>query len=323
MPKEKHIQSYNGRLYVGGFSNEISFSSEPVAGAITWNTSLDTAIIGSSDESITGLTTMFNLLIVFKTNSIWSWNETSSNEIASIGCKSSKSIQKIGNSLYWINNNGIYKWSGGEPILISKKVQPFLDGIENEQALRATISTVYNLEYRVYVGNVTVDGYEYKNTWLCFDTIKEKWYIRCTGDDVTSSITYNPFGGQETLFGSSNGYVYEFANSLDEIYNDDNMEIDSFFITHNLDHGSPSTINNNPEITVFSENPQGMKMAIQIDNSGHFDTNNVSILNKNIEEIQLNASGRRFKYKFYESSRNASWKFEGFVVDIKEKEDRR
>ena len=63
-------------------------------------------------------------------------------------------------------------------------------------------------------------------------------------------------------------------------------------------------------------------MAIQTDNSGVFNKNNISILNKNVESKDLNASGNRFKYKFYEKSSNKSCQFEGFIVDIQEKENK-
>ena len=328
MPKAKDVTRYNDLLYVANvdvsgtkYPNRAYYCDDPVDNAITWD-NLDKKFLefGQDDgDEIIGTVDALNRYIVFKKYSTWTWDETDKIKVLDIGCDSKKSIKVISKLPYWYNKNGIWRWAGGKEQLISKKVQPFIDAITIDP-----IAVQYNMEYRLFIGTVTVDGTTYVNTWLCFDTLTEKFYIRCTADVAKSACTYieSDTKKRRAYFGNNDGYVMIFATDIDNVYSDNGNEIDAFFITNNLDHGSAATVNNNPHITIFSKNPQGMKMAIQTDNSGVFNKNNISILNKNVESKDLNASGNRFKYKFYEKSANKSCQFEGFIVDIQEKESK-
>jgi len=330
-PQGRHIIEYKDRLYVGnckisglsGYGRHyVRFSSPPVSGGITWNSD-DSFNVGSAREMIMGMAKIFDRLIIFKETSMWSYDGTSLRKEAEIGCVSEKSIQVTGSSLIWANTAGIWRWSGGEPQLISKKIQPFIT--ETVGYLNNSFSVLDGNVYTLYLNriNITIDEYEYTHTWVCFDTITEKFYIKCSyHEPLCVAKKHYSFSEYITLFGDKDGFIYEFAKEGDDIYSHDGNPIDSFFVTQSLDHGSPTTINVNPEMTIFSKNPQGMKMAIQTDNSNNFDKDNVVILKKNIETKQLNTSGSLFKYKFYENSVN-DWSFNGFVVDVKEREDRK
>jgi len=50
---------------------------------------------------------------------MWSWDETNLKKIADVGCDSYKSIQVINGILYWANRNGIWRWNGSLPQLIT------------------------------------------------------------------------------------------------------------------------------------------------------------------------------------------------------------
>lgn len=321
MAKGKYIVKYRDLLYVLNcyitttkYSSRAYFCSTPTAGAITWTVATDFIEFGYDDgDEITGGCEAFDRLIVFKHFSMWKYDETERKQIADIGCDSFKSIVKVDGIPYWFNRFGIWRWGGAQPQLISNKVGLFIDAI-TQTNLANCIGVQYNREYRLFIGDVTVNGISYTNTWLCFDTQKEKWYVRCTFNTVKSASLFIEASKQRTYFGDDDGYVYKFANKVDNIYSDNGNEIDSFFVTNNLDLGAPEIKKFTNHMTVFSKNPQGMTMSVDKDNLDTYNAGRNIVLNKNIEDLDIASEGYRYRFKFTEKSKNQSWEFEGFVI---------
>jgi hypothetical protein len=61
---------------------------------------------------------------------MWTYDEVSRKKVADIGCNSYKTIKVINGVLYWANRDGIWRWAGDLPQLISGKVQPFIDNAD-------------------------------------------------------------------------------------------------------------------------------------------------------------------------------------------------
>ena len=168
---------------------------------------------------------------------------------------------------------------------------------------------------------ITVEGETYTNCWICFDTRREKFYIRCTAEYVASAAQYVESGKKRAYFGDTDGFVMKFATDVDSVYEDNGQDINSFFTTNALDHGQPETIKHTSNITTFTENPQGMKIGVEADNSGVFKSSG-QVLNKNVENYNVSQSANRFKYKFNETSQNQPWVFNGFVIETEIKEEK-
>lgn len=328
MPQGKFIVRYRDLLYVLHTYEDSTlypsrgyFCDEPTAGAIGWTTSTRFVEFGYDDgDEITGGVESLDRLIVFKHYSMWKYDEVERKKISDIGCDSYRSINKINNVLYWFNRGGVYRWAGDVPQLISGKVQKFIDAID-QTTISDTIAGTYNeFEYRLFIGTVTVDGITYTNCSVCFDTQKEKWYIRSTFNSIKSMANYEESGKRRLYFGDDDGFVYKFADKVDEIYADDGNEIDSFFITKALDYGIPESRKFNNEITVFSNYAAGMKCAVEKDNIGVFKEENIPILVKNVHCIDISAEANRYRYKFYEKSNSRSWEFEGIVAEVNQTE---
>lgn len=329
MPQGKYIKAYNDLLYVGHsrtggvtYSSRVYFSDEPTAGAIAW-TGIATNWVefGQNDgDEITGLAVCANRLIVFKHYSMWRYDETNKVKIADVGCDSFRSIININGVLYFTNRQGAWRWTGGMPELLSVKAQEYFDAV-TQTTLPNQIGVCYNeSEYRVFLGNLTVNEYTYTNAWFCWDTIREKCYIRCTYDIVKAACTYVDSSVRRAYFGNDNGYVFKFATPVDQVYSDNGSHIDSFFITKALDHGVPEDVKFTTHLAIFSNYAVGMKCAVQKDNEIAFREANIPILKKNIEQIDISGSANRFRYKFYEKGLGRSWEFEGFCImtEIKE-----
>lgn len=328
MAQGKYIIEYRDLLYVlhaktGGtiYPSRAYYSGEPTAGAITWTPSTDFIEFGQDDgDQITGGVEALDRLIVFKQYSMWKWDEVEKRRIAGVGCDSYRSIIKVFDIPYWFNQQGIWRWGGDKPQLISSKVQPFIDAIDQEK-LGEVIGVQHEYEYRCFIGDVTVEGTTYNNTWICFDTRREKVYIRCTYDEVKSAATYVESGIKRAYFGNDDGYVMKFATKVDEVYADNDNEIDSFFVTNNLDFDAPDIRKENSHMTVYTKNAQGLNMMVDPDNKDLFEEGRGQILNNNVEGLNTNASGYRFRFKFTENSTIRGWQFEGFIVETNIKEE--
>jgi hypothetical protein len=331
MPQGKFIVRYRDLLYVlypknSGtvYPSRAYYCDEPVGGTIGWTgLTVNFVEFGYDDgDEITGGAEALDRLVVFKHYSMWKYDESSVIKIADVGCDSYRSIVNIKGILYWTNRQGAWRWTGSQPEFISAKAQPFFDAIDQTK-LNEQVACIYNEdEYRVFIGDVTVDEITYSNAWYCFNTRTERQYIRCTYNEVKSCCTYIESGARRAYFGDDDGYVYKFATAVDGVYADNGQEIDSFFITKALDHGVPEDTKFTNHMTVFSNYAVGMQIAVEKDNAKVYSQENVPVLSNNIEHIDLTASANRFRYKFYEKGTSKSWELEGFVIrtDLKEQE---
>jgi len=334
-PKAKYIVTFRDFLYVlncevGGtkYPSRAYYCDYPTNKTVVWNTTEFLEEYGQDDgDVITGAAEACDRLIVFKTYSMWKDDRSTQKKIADVGCDSYRSIKVIQDTVYWFNRHGFYRWSGSTPQLISERAKEYIDGIDPTKLDQVVACEFYKGEYRAYIGNVTVNKILYHNAWFCFDTIRERCYIRCTywdastSDTVKAAVNYMEGGQRRAYFGDNNGYLYKFAEKADRIFADDGHEIDSFFETKLLDHGVPEDVKFTNHLTVFTKNNHGMKVAVDKDNMGEFSEDNEDTLNQNVQQVEIAGSANRFKYRFYEKSDGLSWEFEGFVVETQIKEE--
>jgi hypothetical protein len=335
MPKGKFAVVYRDLLYV--LNCEVSstkyptrayYCNDPVAGAITWNNVENFKDFGKDDgDVITGGATAVDRMVVFKKFSMWKWDESTVKKIADVGCDSYRSIKVIHDTIYWFNRYGFWRWNGSSPVLISERAKEYIDAIDSAKYDNIVAAEYYKGEYRAYLGHLTVNGRIYKNAWFCFDTIRERCYIRCTfysstTDDIVSVAgEYIENGKKRAYFGDGAGYLYKFAEKADGVYADDDNEIDSFFETKLLDHGVPEDTKFTNHMTVFSKNNYGMKVSVDADNKNVFAEDNKELPKSNIQQVEIHASANRFRYHFYEKGKGLSWQFEGMVIETQIKEE--
>lgn len=325
MPQGKYIIVYRDILYVlncyvgsTAYPSRVYYCGEPEAGAISWTPATDFLAIGQEDgDEITGACVAYDRLVVFKDHSMWKYDENSVSMIADIGCDAYKSIVNMFGVPYWFSRNGIYRWGGSLPQMVSGKVQLFIDAVTD---FTKVIAVKHDFEYRVHIGTVTVEGIVYSNCWLCFDVRKEKWYVRCTYHTPTSASTYLISNVKRAYFGTSNGFVQKFATKVDAVYSDDGYDIDSFFITSNYDFGNASAAKFNSHISTFAKNCQGLKCVVDADNKDQFDAAGVQMLS-NYDGFHIGTMGTRYRFKIYEKSSNKSWEFEGFLITTENMEE--
>ena len=326
MPRGRYIVRYRDLPYVlyakigsDVYPSRAYFPDPPVNMALpvgSWNDPYHFEEFWQDDgDQITWGASAYDRLVVFKTHSMWVHDQETTKKIADIGCDSHKSIKVVWGILYWANRDGIWRWAGDLPQLISGKIQPFFDAT-NQSNLSKMVASNQWFEYRLFVGDVTIDWNEYKNAWICFDVRREKFYIRSTGHKGLSCENYIEDDKYRMYFGSDNGNVYKQSKYIDGINMDDDKEIDYFFITNHLDLWAPEVNKIAPEIYFFTHNCSWMKYVFDVNRKMEFNQSFWQISESNMWTAEIGPTANRFAIKFYWKDKDKPFEFEWFVIEV-------
>lgn len=227
----KFCAVFQDRVYVahGGTSNRsrLWFSSLPSAGAITWDTANDWVDINPDDgEEITGLENNGNRLIIYKGNSMyrWSFGQVEPDRIIGVGTYAQESIKTnfdLGVT-FFANPHGVYAYTTGRPKLISRKIQPLIDVVEDWADICAEVDDDH---YYLSVGRLVTPGginnsttlgtKTYSNVVLVYHVSLDAWTMYTMGRRITvmSQWTPNDDKIQKIMVGTTSvGTVYQLSN---------------------------------------------------------------------------------------------------------------
>ena len=214
MPQAKYIRRYRDRLYIANCYNaanqpfRIYYSSVPSAGAITWTVATDFIDVDFSEE-LTGLGSNWDRLIAFTEKSAYIYDQSSFKKQWEQGGYH-RTIDNSGPYMLFANNNGVWVSTGGQPENISGNV---IDFFRNSNP-STWMAKVVDEEYRIYVGNVTVNGISYSNCLLTFNIPSRAWRTRELYNPITSMECVTRSGQERLSFGSS-AFVYDLGKLSD------------------------------------------------------------------------------------------------------------
>lgn len=210
---------FQDRVYLAnGISSNLSrlwYSSLPSAGAITWTTASDFIDINPDDgDQITALENNGNRLLIFKRRSLyrWTFGQVEPDRLIGVGTSSQESVKTnfdVGIT-FFANQFGVYAYTTGRPKLISRKIQPFIDGVSDWAEVYGEVDRDH---YYLFVGNVTVDGRSYVNTMLVYNIPLDAWVVYTLGDKVTwmsRFIVTQPI--EKIYLGGNTGKTYLFLD---------------------------------------------------------------------------------------------------------------
>lgn len=215
-PQAKYAVVYKERVYVAGFSPNFStvwFSD--IGNSESWNPNSQFDINANDGDQITGLTVLGDSLLIFKENSIWEVQVDQQNVVSfkrlfaqSVGTTSFKSIVNINNVLYFFDRNGVWAIFQRYPELISAKVQPFIDAIQDPYNV---VAWGWKNKYFLYVGDIQYQDRFFKNVVLVYDTVYNQWTFRTFAHKIFSAQDFIKSDQTKTLYlGSSDNNTLEF-----------------------------------------------------------------------------------------------------------------
>ncbi len=307
----KYGRVYQDRLYFANASanqSRVYFSSVPVAGSISF-TSTDWLDVNPEDgQTITGLDENSGRLLIFKDNSMFRWNgySTEADPIIDIGTPSQESVKTINSITYFFNRYGVYVYDGSMPYLISRKIQDWIDGID-QSALGDVTAEVDNDHYYLAVGNVTIGTDTYTNVTLVYHIPLKAWTIWTTGDKPTFFGHYYSSGARYISFGDSNGEVFRINNGN----SDDTADIPVNIETKQYDLQTPEEEKRWTETYLITDKARGLvEVGAKIDNDS---IKTIGYVKDDVTRLPADLTGKKISITLSESGMGEQWSFNQLI----------
>ena len=174
----KHIAVYKSRIYLGDVKQGTeSFPSRVIYSGVSTHDFDGSSFIDDFGEPITALKEYSGSLFFFSENKLAAYDEYKLQTIpGNFGTTSSHSVQTVQSNLVWYNRSGVYMYAGGmAPQNISKRVQSWIEAIVDPHSVTAGVDS--QERYNLYIGDVTVEGVNYKDVVLRYDLSLNAWDI--------------------------------------------------------------------------------------------------------------------------------------------------
>lgn len=235
---------FQDRVYLanGGSANtsRVWYSSLPSGGAITWDTANDYFDVNPDDgDEVTALENNGNRLLIFKHRALYRWNfgQIEPDRVIGVGTDSQESVKTnfdLGVT-FFANQRGVYTYTGNRPKLISRKIQPFISGVQDWANVRGGIDSEH---YYLSVGDIVLGDKTFSNCVLVYHISLDAWTVFSLGSEPTVFATLIDVGnGEQLCFGDAVGNTNLAAFSLipadgEAAFTSDNAEpISSEFIS--------------------------------------------------------------------------------------------
>ena len=179
-------------------------------------------------------------LIIFKDESIYRYDGANEPEpIINIGTHSERGVVRTDTHLYFHHPSGIYQMSLGDPQIISRAVQKYIDGMNSDNWDKVSSGRDNDKVY-FNIGDVTIKspldwdyGVTYENVTLVYDVLLERWQVWTNWEAV--AWIRDTDNGVQTFFDNS-GNIVKIDKSL---YTDRGKAIDFQVMWHPISYGIP------------------------------------------------------------------------------------
>lgn len=192
---------FNSRVYTAGATaspDTLYYSSLPAASAISWTSGNGSLEVNPNDgeSGITALETNGTVLLIFKQNSLYRWDGSSTfaNRVINIGTSSQESVAVHDSGwvyFFGIGKGGVgaYRTTGGYPQKLSLNIQKWFEAISASSY--ANVSGFCDDDhYYLSVGSVTVNSETYSNAVFVFTISTQTWHIEDRGFVFTTFAHY-------------------------------------------------------------------------------------------------------------------------------------
>jgi len=316
-PKARYVEVYKDRVYLAncdGFPDRFYYSGLPdTAGtAITWSSDDYERVYTNNGEEITGMhnNKVLNELLFFKWSSMHAWDTYRLRDVANIGTTAHRSIKTVNAVTFFFNQSGIYAYSGGYPQRISRIIQKWIDAVTDPTAVFAEVED--GVIYKLYIGNVTVDGESFTNCEIRYSTIDNTFSIYSYYDTFTCYAQHTISNIGRVYGGTSDGVVHQFALKTDAVYEDDGQAIFSRFMFE-TDLGLPSARKSVDKVLIYSELAQNMAGRVRPRGGDWY-----SEFGIDTDEYETNINhqdGRFLQFQFTSASSVEPFRFLGLTIN--------
>ena len=316
-PNAKFVEVYKDRVYMAnldGFPDRFQFSSLPSTDAttITWTSTNFERVYTNNGEEIMGMHTnkMLNELLLFKETSMHAWDTFRLRDAGNVGTTAHRSIKTLNFTTFFFNADGVYAYSGSRPQLISRPIQPWIDGIDQTKLGDVFAEEEGGKFYKLNVGSVTVEGKVYSNVELRYSISDNTWTVYSYADNFAVYAKHKVSGEVRVYGGTDDGDTHQFAHLDDAVYDDDGTAIASEFMFE-TDLGLPSERKKVGKALLYCTKPQNLTGRIRV--RGEDWSANFSVDNDEQEINTVPNDGRFLQWHFSSSSAVTPFQFEGLT----------
>jgi len=211
-------------------------------------------------DIITGITSFFDQLIIFKRNTIYILSGTDETNFSiqraqsdtRVGCVAARTIAVADNYVLFLSERGVYAFDGLRTIYVSQKIEPVFDRTYEDQSVRfnwtqqglATATNYKNGSRNWYVLNIPTGSSLYNRyTWI-FDYVQKIWFpFKGIDVDAMAIATEN---NEPRLYTARTGFLWR----QDDTDSDGWIHIPSYSTT---DVNTPTTLEDFTQVEIQSQ----------------------------------------------------------------------
>lgn len=296
--------------------------------ALTWTTASDYADINPDDnDEITWGEPFGRMLCIFKNRALyrWTFGQVEPDKIIDQGTPQGRTIGQVGGLMFWANIYGIWVWSGeGRPLLISKKVQDFIDVIPAANLTNMRGICDYD-HYKLYIGDVTVSGISYSNVRLVYTISRKSWHFETFPFEIKSMARFDTKTlGTTSIYdaiylGDDDGYIYRDGTGTSDYLGTTAKPINGKIITKEyplINFPKTSTLE---QVYFLAQKGTGAKVNYRIDRG---DLKPWKDLTSRITQGKISGRARTIQFSITDNSITQS-QIEGFSVEVAEERAQR
>ena len=274
--------------------------------------------VGTDDNDfITQLGDNDDRLLIFKQFSLWRYNFTSLQKVKdAVGTTSGKSVVNIGRYTFYFHGSnantrktGFYSYDGAQSQLISRAIQPYIDGITSAN-YTAVVAWREGTKFRAFVGTLTNTpaNISVTNAVLTLDTEGGQWSVDPIADVITSATRYLDSGVERTFIGTDDDEILDTPNG-----NTHNTSAISFATETGVRYPLGTDIMNEfTRVIVHSRGGRGLQVAYKLYATPDNDDdvwNGLGDLESNHQELFVptrHANGKGINIKIFDVDGNAN-----------------
>jgi len=190
--------TFRDRVYVahsgaGGNQKRVAFSD--AGDSTSWVATDFFDVEDDKGEAVSGLKVGDDILIIFKNNSIFTYDEVQLKQrIVGVGAYNHKVIQKINDIIYTFCPSGVWVTNGFSAQKISEEVDDYLRNFRPQYDTQSRVMNncfagQYRDKYYLYIGDITTPETR-SDVVLIYDTIKKNWTVQ---DGYTNFAHFGSF----------------------------------------------------------------------------------------------------------------------------------
>ncbi len=233
---------YQQRLYVFSTDGFLHYSDviNATGDGFTTDEWSNRGINPNDGQACKGMVRHRSRLVLFKEESIYRFDGSNEPEpIINIGTHSEKGFVQTDTSLFFHHPSGIYQMGLGDPVVISRAVEKYLEGM-NHSNWSKVVAGKDNSNIYFWIGDVTIKNpvewdynQSYENVVLVYNFELQRWSV-WTGWQISAFLRNIDNG--EQFFGTEDGEIFQIDRM---VFNDNGDKIDFQIMWHPFSYGVP------------------------------------------------------------------------------------